>query len=78
MVWVDVNERLPKYNAVIRVRTSKSEEKKSLFYTDKMLWIAFYGKKPSYFWDYYSHEPLHNVTHWKEKEIKSDDRSHQD
>lgn len=65
MVWIEVSDELPQVKAGrYMVKTSLDEEFVCYFYNDKMQWIAFYGKRPCYWWNAKSHEPVFNVTHW--------------
>ena len=47
--WIDVKERIPDvHSGTYRVKLSDGTEMSAHFYRDKMAWIAFYGRKLSY------------------------------
>jgi hypothetical protein len=66
--WEDINEKMPKCKGrgcKVKVKLSTLTETFAYYYVDMKEWIAKYGKKPCYFWDCHTKEPLFNVTHWK-------------
>ena len=64
MDWIKIEDELPKKDWVFKVKLSDGKETKAYFNQDRIGWIAFYGQKPSHWWDFYSNEALFNVTHW--------------
>jgi len=68
MDWVDVNERLPEDRLrKYLVKKVNGEEFPAFFMPDKIIWIAFYGMKTSYWMKEERGELIHDVTHWKLK-----------
>ncbi len=66
--WNKIEDGLPvikSKGAKVKVRLSDQTELFAYFYPDKCQWIENYGKKPSYFWNCSTKEPLFNVTHWR-------------
>ena len=66
--WVKISDEIPDVFAeAFMIKNEKEEILKAYFYSDKMQWIAFYGKKPTYWWNARTHEPIYNATEWLKK-----------
>ena len=65
MEWISVEDRLPedKFGKYL-IRKANDEQKQAFFMPDKIAWIAWYGRKTSYWMEVTSGELVHNVTHW--------------
>lgn len=64
--WKHFEDNPPSsFSGIYQVKLDDDSIKKAYFYQDRIQWIAFYGQKPSYWWDYRTKEPLFNVTHWR-------------
>jgi len=71
--WIDINDKHPidllqKY----LVKSSDGKVTKAFYMPDRIAWIAFYGKKTSYWMEVGSSDLLHDVTHWKKNERKEE------
>jgi len=66
MNWISIEEKIPDVSSgKFRVKRQNGIEINAFFYQDKISWIAFYGKKTSYWWDSKrNHDRLDDVTHW--------------
>lgn len=67
MDWISIEDKLPNvFAGKFRVKRKNSIELDCFFYEDKISWIAYFGQKPTYWWDSQGrHEPIYDVTHWK-------------
>lgn len=65
MVWISVDQRLPedKFKKYL-VKKGNGELIQAFFMPDKMIWLAFYGQKTTYWMEVNSGKLIHNVTHW--------------
>lgn len=68
MEWISINDRIPDvFAGIYPVRRKNGIEMEAFYYMDSIAWIAFYGHKPSHWWDSEgSHDRLDDVTHWKD------------
>lgn len=68
MEWISIEKKLPKNHGKYIVKLRDENELKAFFYSDMMVWIAYYGERPCYWWDSnYPYDPLYDVTHWREE-----------
>lgn len=63
MEWVSIDDRLPRYHCIVKVKTWNGDEFKAYFHSDRAIWLCFYGQKTSYFQDMKGNW-LHSVKHW--------------
>lgn len=70
MEWTDAEKHPPKQNGKFTVKLENGETKKAYFYTDSMAWIAYYGGKPTAWWDCKTHQGLYNVTGWQGNDME--------
>jgi len=68
MTWVNVDERVPDVmGGDFMVETANGKVFRCIYYLDKMIWIAFYGKKPTHWWNWDTLQPEYDVIKWREK-----------
>lgn len=71
MNWISVEDKLPENgNGKFFVKKENSEEISAFFMPDKIQWVAFYGRKTSYWMTVDSGELIHNVKYWKPYETE--------
>ena len=75
MDWIDVDKELPeaKFKKYL-VKKEYGDPISAFFMPDKIMWIDFYGIKPSYWMAVDTGELIHDVKYWMEipKKIKQD------
>jgi len=65
MEWSNINDKLPDYSCVLKVKRKNGDECKAYFHKDKMAWLNFYYQgKLSHFQDHKTLEFLFDVTHF--------------
>jgi hypothetical protein len=73
MEWIDVKDRLPSTNDIVRVKRENGDKVKCYFHKDAMSWLMFYGVKTSYFQERHGKRNfLFDVTHWMPLKDASD------
>ena len=67
MLWFKCSERLPddSHKKYI-VKKSNGEQIPAFFMSDKISWLAFYGKELTHWMEFESGKLIYNVEEWKE------------
>ena len=68
--WISIEERYrPNASGKYQVKLADNSITDAFYFEDRITWSAFYGEKPYAFWDCLTHQQLHNVIAWNEKEL---------
>ena len=70
MKWINIDDALPDFHAIVKVKRKNGEEEQAYYHADKMSWLWFYKIETSSFQDMKG-KWLHDVTHWRKDEEKN-------